>query len=89
MLTLSPERASYNGNTLASQARAEGSIPFARSKKFQFSGSLPCAVKHKVSARTAYALIPDRTHFALSEIYGCRQTVFPGSQAPDEKKPAM
>ena len=25
-------RASYNGNTLASQARADGSIPFARSK---------------------------------------------------------
>ena len=25
-------RASYNGNTLASQARAEGSIPFARSR---------------------------------------------------------
>lgn len=44
-----------------------------------------CAVKHKVSARTAYALFPDRTHFALSEIYGCRQTVFPGLQAPDEK----
>lgn len=48
-----------------------------------------CAVKHKVSARTAYALFPDRTHFALSEIYGCRQTVFPGPQAPDVKKPAM
>ena len=33
-------RASYNGNTLASQARAEGSIPFARSIHFRVSGRI-------------------------------------------------
>ena len=34
------ERASYNGNTLASQARAVGSIPIARSTPLSFLSSL-------------------------------------------------
>ena len=35
LASVQPKRASYNGNTLASQARAVGSIPIARSTVFQ------------------------------------------------------
>ena len=49
-------RASYNGNTLASQARAEGSIPFARSR---ISATyIFYSVRMVVSATTSKSALP-------------------------------